>query len=268
MQSRSFPLLAAALALSAAAHADVKLVQTTQAGGELLKAGKARAPKAGAAIPESTTTTLYFKGNKVRTETKDRVTLFDGTRLLLLNAAKKSYQAIPMDSAAANPMAAMMDIKADVSLKPGTKTKTILGKSAKQYLLTITMNLGVKPGMLPPKEDGTKAELPKIPPMTSKSEIWAVEFPGVSAKSTSAMERLASLPGLKGIQEKLQQIKGLGLETTMTQDLMGRTMTLRTTTTSLSEATLPASLFEIPKGWKQVPFDPPSMPGGFGMPGR
>lgn len=265
MVIRSFFLLVAVLSVSAAALADVKLVQTTNSGGELFNAGKARASAAGTKVPESATTTLYFKGDKVRTETKNSIMLFDGARLLVLNPEKKTYQAMPLD-AAKNPMAAMMDIKAEVSLKPSGKTKTIQGKLAKQYILTLTMKVGIKPGMLPSKQGSPKTEAPQIPPITSKSEIWAAEFTGVSAKPTVAMQALAALPGMQEVQEKLKGVKGIGLETTMTQDLMGRTMSVHTVTKSLSEAPLPASLFEIPKGWKQIPFEPGGR-GGFGFPG-
>lgn len=100
MQRVAFTIFAATL-LSTAAHADLKLVQKTIMEGNLSK----RVEGAGGP-PTPPSVTMFYKGNKTRTESGDRVTIFDGERVLLLNPAKKTYQAIPKNAAAemANPM--------------------------------------------------------------------------------------------------------------------------------------------------------------------
>lgn len=267
--------LVAVLGLSTAASADLKLVQTTTTNGEL---GQRMQKAAG---PQGMTVTMYYKGNKSRVEAGERVTIFDGQRTLLLNAKAKTYQVLPKDLAtsAANPMMAMMDIKADVSVKPTGKTQTIQGKKASQYVMNMTMQLGMKPGAMKAMQaqagsgadkGASPKEMPKIPPITSKIELWTVEFAGITP-SSSAMSRqgigagMANMPFMKDMTEKMKSIKGIPLLTTTSQDVMGRHMETTMKTTALSEAPLPESLFAAPAGFKQVPYEAPSMM--MGMPG-
>ncbi len=255
--------LAAALSLSAAAHADLKLVQQTSMSGDLGK----RVQKDGGA-PKTPTVTMYYKGNRTRTESGGGVTIFDGQRMLMLNPEKKTYQVIPKDAAAKamSPMLAMMDIKADVSVKPTGKTQILQGKKTQQYVMTMTIKLGMKNAAA---KDAPKGDVPQIPPITSKTELWTAEFPGITlsgaAMSQAMPAGVASMPFVKDMTEKMKSVKGIPLQTTMTQDVMGQQMTVTMKTTTLSEAPLPDSLFATPAGYKQVPYVAPSMPM---MPGR
>ena len=254
---RGFLLLVVALALSAAAQADLKLVQKSTMEGDLGK----RLQKAESA-PQAPMVTTYYKGGRMRTEAGERVTIFDGERTLLLNPKKKTYQAIPKNAGAelANPMLAMMDIKADVSVKPTGKSQMIQGKMAQQYVLTMTMKLGMKAAT----EGASKEDMPQIPPITSKTELWTVEFPGITLGAGAARQAMpagmGNLPFVKDLTDKLKSIKGIPLQTTMTQDVMGKKMNVTVKTLSLSEAPLPESLFAPPAGYKQVPYEAPTMP--------
>lgn len=249
--------LMALLALSAAAHADLKLVQKSTMEGDLSK----RLQNAENA-PQAPTMTTYYKGGRMRTEAGDKVTIFDGERTLLLNPKKKTYQAIPKNAGAelANPMLAMMDIKADVRVKPTGKSQTIQGKVAQHYVLTMTMKLGMKVAT----EGASKGDMPQIPPITSKTELWTVEFPGIKLGAGTARQAMpagmGNLPFAKDLTDKLKSIKGIPLQTTMIQDMMGKKMSVTIKTLSLSEAPLPDSLFALPAGYKQVPYEAPAMP--------
>ena len=254
---RSLLTLAAALALSAAARADLMLVQQSTLGGELSK----RLPKDGSA-PKQPTVTTYYKGSRIRTETEQRVTIFDGQRMLMLNPEKKTYQVVPKDAAAkfTNPMMAMMDIKADIRVNPTGQTQTIQGKKTTQYVMTMNIKLSMKPG----SQGAPKGDTPKLPTFTSKTEIWTAQFSGVTLPAAMANQALPSgvrsMPFVKDITEKMKTVKGIPLLTTMTQDVMGKQMTVTTRTTSLSESPLPDSLFAPPPGYKQVPYEAPAMP--------
>ncbi|MBB6053381.1 hypothetical protein [Armatimonas rosea] len=259
--------LAAVLALSTAASADLKLVQTTTMEGELGQ--KVQKP----GDPKSPTVTLYYKGNRQRTESGDRVTIFDGQRMLVLNTKAKTYQVLPKDPSggAANPMMAMMDIKADIRVAPTGKTQTIQGKKATQYVMTMTMNLGMRPGSTKAPGSSQKAPPPgemKIPPLTSKTELWTAEFPGVTLSAAMSRQSLpngmGSMPFMKDMTEKMKTVKGIPLLTTTSQEIMGKHMEMTIKTTSLSEAPLPDSLFAPPAGFKQVPYEAPGLmiPGG------
>ena len=251
--------LAVVVLLGTNAHADLKLVQKTSMEGDLSK----RVQGAGGP-PTPPSVTMFYKGNKTRTEAGDRVTIFDGERILLLNPAKKTYQAIPKnagaDMASANPMMAMMDIKASVDVKATGKTQTIQGKQAKQYVMTMTMKLGMKQGA----GGGASGESPQIPPFTTRTELWTAEFPGVTLSPSMAKQNMpggmASMPFVKDMTEKLKTIKGIPLLTTMNQEIMGKKMNISVKTVSLSEAPLPNSLFAPPAGYKQVPYTAPAMP--------
>jgi hypothetical protein len=256
MQRVAFTIFAATL-LSTAAHADLKLVQKTIMEGNLSK----RVQGAGGP-PTPPSVTMFYKGNKTRTESGDRVTIFDGERVLLLNPAKKTYQAIPKNAAAemANPMMAMMDIKASVDVKATGKTQTIQGKQAKQYVMTMTMKLGMKQGA----GGAEKGEAPQLPSFTTRTELWTAEIPGVTLSPSMAKQNMpggmASMPFVKDMTEKLKTIKGIPLLTTMNQEIMGKKLNMSIKTVSLSEAPLPASLFAPPAGYKQVPYTAPAMP--------
>jgi hypothetical protein len=258
MQRVAFTILVATL-LSATAHADLKLVQKTVMEGELSK----QVQKAGGPS-QPPSVTMFYKGNKTRTEAGDRVTIFDGERVLLLNPAKKTYQAIPKnaasDMASANPMMAMMDIKASVDVKATGKTQSIQGKQAKQYVMTMTMKLGMKQGA----GGGEKGEAPQLPAFTTRTELWTADFPGVTLSPSMAKQSMpggmGSMPFVKDMTEKLKTIKGIPLLTTMNQEIMGKKMNMSIKTVSLSEAPLPDSLFAPPAGYKQVPYTAPAMP--------
>ena len=157
-------------------------------------------------------------------------------------------------------MLAMMDIKADVSVKPTGKSQTIQGKTAQQYVLTMAMKLGMKVAT----EGASKEDMPQIPPLTSKTELWTVEFPGITLGASGARQAMpagmGNLPFVKDLTDKLKSIKGIPLQTTMTQDVMGKKMNVTLKTLSLSEAPLPESLFAPPAGYKQVPYEAPPMP--------
>lgn len=254
---RGFLSFFALLALSATAHADLKLVQQTTMEGELGK----RLQKT-ENVPQVRTVTTYYKAGRMRTEVGEQVTIFDGERTLLLNPKKKTYQAIPKNAGAelANPMLAMMDIKADVSVRTTGKSQAIQGKVAQQYVLTMTMKLGMKSAA----EGAPKADMPQIPPITSKTELWTVEFPGITLGAGAARQAMpggmGNVPFVKDLSEKLKSIKGIPLQTTMTQEVMGKKISVTVKAVSLSESPLPDSLFAPPVGYKQIPYEAPAMP--------
>lgn len=238
---------------SATAYADLKLVQKSSMDGELAKAGQARLKQLGA-LPRQELTTTYLKGNRFRIESGDQVRIFDGNRSYILNNLKKSYQVVPpAQESMPNPMLAMVDMKTTIEVQPRGKIKVIEGKRARNYLLEATVQINLKPGAAP-RKGGDDPAFSKISKMVSQVEIWTADFPGVESSPALFSQALAALPGLGELPQKLRAIKGVGLETTMTQSVMGRTMTIRVQTVSLVERPLEDALFLPPRGWKQVPY--------------
>ena len=144
--------------------------------------------------------------------------------------------------------------------------KVIAGKQARNYVLLTSVLVQFKPGSVPKKatDGGGEMPSPKMPAMNNKTELWVAEFSGVESTPRLLTLGLSAFPGIKDLPEKLKQVKGVGLESTMTQDIMGRTIMVTLQTVSLAEAPLPDSLFFPPNGWKQVPYEPPLVPQGVG----
>src|SRR5690349_20784905 len=112
-------VFAAAFVIGAGtARADLKVVSTmtnsgTRSGG-----------------PRTSTVTTYYRGKWTRTETPQNVIIVDNAlgKIYSLNPSEKTYNVISFADLGKNPLMSMMDMKTTVSLQPGGKTKTILGK--------------------------------------------------------------------------------------------------------------------------------------------
>jgi Tfp pilus assembly major pilin PilA len=245
--------LAAGLMLVSAAHADLKMVQKTAANGTI------------------TTTTSYFKNGKFRTDSRQSIVIMVGEKLLTLSPTRKTYTETTMNRAGGG-MAQMMDFKTTSVIKPGGKTKTILGKPAKNYVYTLTMQ------MVPSKEalqqmKASGRPLPaQFPSIIIEGEQWvseAVKMP--TGAVANSMRAIAEMPGMKEIIAKFAAIKGAPLETRQTMTFKNmpaaaaeaaKPQTITTTTTEISEAPLSDSLFQVPAGYKKMAA--PTMPGAPG----
>lgn len=292
----SFPAVAATAVsvlflASASARADVKLVTRNTTSGAAGPAARRQ--------PGTQTVTTFYKGSKVRMETGENIILFDSAAgtMMTLNPAQKTYYKSDLKSTLgqAQGMMAMMDFKTKADVRPGGKTKTILGKPAKNYLWTANISMGFKAqaaksgapgGGVPPAMVGKPLMTINI-----QGEQWsteAVKLPGTtSASSLSMSAGLNQIPGFKPLIAKLSVMKGLPLASTTTQNFtmnmqgMGgpgagggpagggqkQAMTMKTEALSLSEAPLPASLFTVPAGYKLIA-SPSAGPGRRPMPGR
>lgn len=267
---------AAAMVAVVPARADVKVVSRTSVSG-----GQA------AARPGEKSIT-YYKGDRVRTESGQQVTIYDcaADRLYTLNPASKTYHVSSMKNVVTqtNPMMAMVDMKSVVTLKPGGKTKIISGKTARNYVWKAVITMSIKKGANTGAPPG--APIPTLPTLILDGEQWTTEAVKLSARCTrlnsAALMGGGGMPaGLKPLVEKLASVKGLPLQSRMTQTMKPakpnpgagpppRQMVIKSELVSLSEATLPASLFAVPAGYKQVPRPMGALrmgAGGAGAPG-
>jgi hypothetical protein len=249
-----------------AAHADLKVVTTTTTSG-------------GAGRSTTTTSTNYYKGGKFRSETKEAVILIDGSgKIITLNPAKKTYSEMSPAEMLNNPYMRMVDLKTSVNLKPGGKKKTIVGKVAKNYIYTATIQMSLSQAALNQMKGrgGAPSAPPKLPTIVMEGEQWVTESVQVPAKAVSnSMSAMASLPGMKNLMDKLASIKGLPLESRITMTFKGgppnaQNMKPQVTTSvasSLSEAPLSDALFKVPAGYtKQAGMGMPGMPMPAGRP--
>jgi hypothetical protein len=226
----------------------------------------------------STSTTTYVKGNRLRTEAEGTMTITDGVRTWLIDTNKKTYSIVvneklgQMGGPMLEQFRQMIDIKMDTRVKPGGKSRTILGKPARNYVFTMSMQMNFKPGSGPKAPTGDRAI--QLPVLSLKGETWttdAVSLAPSILKSAGAGAIFSRLGMLGSSVEKsaaaFESMKGFPLETTMTQSMTGmpkgqkggeaRKVTF--SVVSLKTDTLPDSLFQPPKGFKQIPYSAPSM---------
>jgi hypothetical protein len=167
-----------------------------------------------------------------------------------------------------------MDIKADV--KPGTETKAILGKQAKNVKFTATFVMSMKDG-------GDSPIAAMMPTIILKGEQWVTEEVKVPGDPKQLLQRMMSRgpmamfgSGMKEFVEKMGSVPGFPLlnSTTMEfvfpptappqlQEQMGtKPMTTLTEVKSISEDVLEDALFKAPEDFKEVKApEVPAFPG-------
>ena len=138
------------------------------------------------------------------------------------------------DKAAFNQMMqGMSDIK--ITITPTSETKKIGQWMCKKYIQSVEMFTG---------------------PMTS--EIWATESLQLDHdlynKFMTSM--FAKMPGMQKsmgkFAEEMKKIKGVAVLTTMKNTIMGNEMTSTTELIEFKNGTAPASVFQIPSGYKKI----------------
>jgi hypothetical protein len=198
-------------------------------------------------------------------------------KMYSLNMENKTYQLINFQEMANNPMMKMMDVKTDVALKPGGKTKTIVGKPTKNYLYTASIKMSFNKEMMAnmAKQNGGQVpqNLPQLPSFKITGEMWVTEKVNLPPGSVAAaMTSLSAVPGMKPLMEKFRAIKGVALETTQTVEILGgqssgQNQKTATVTEAISETALPDSLFTVPADFRKVQPMQPGMMGAGGRPG-
>jgi hypothetical protein len=268
-------------ALASSAWADLKVVQ------EVTIKGMPEAAKQGNPdIEKPQTTTTYYKGDRVRSEQKAGVTITDykEDKMWTLDTKKKTFYVTKiseaMNAAANNPMMEMfkMDIKADV--KPGTETKEILGRSAKNVNYSATFLFSMKDGSESPL-------LAMMPTITIKGEQWVTDSIKVPGDPKQMLQRMnmrgpmAMFGGsMKEFVEKMASIPGYPLMNNMTMEFVfppsappqatqmfgDKPMMTMVEVKSVSEDALDDALFTVPEDYKEVKAPQPGFPGAPGGP--
>jgi hypothetical protein len=265
-------------ALASAAWADLKVVQEVTIKG-LPEAAKAQNPNLGKPM----TMTTFYKGDRMRQEQGAMVTITDykeGT-ITTLDPKKKTFYVSKisdtMNAVANNPFleTLKLDVKADV--KPGTETKSILGKSAKNVKFNATFTFSSKDG-------GDSPIAAFMPTIILKGEQWVTEevkVPGDPKQMLQQMN-LSRGPmamfggGMKEFTEKMGSVPGFPLLNSTTMEFVfpptappqvqeqmgGKPMTTLTEVKSISEEVLDEALFKAPEDFKEVKApETPAFPG-------
>lgn len=222
-------------------------------------------------------------------------------RMYTLKPATKTYteRSIGAGPPQASRMMSAMDVKTKALLTPIAAKKTIAGKPAHGYTFKATITVALKGGMAgmsgaPASPSGSAPAKPQpVGSVEMSGEEWvtdAVRLPGkgLSGAFTALGGGTSQLPGTRELTDKLAKIKGLPLaqtETIIGTGLFGAFLSgarapqatgprpkgpmrggfrLSSEATSVTEGPLPASLFQIPAGYKKedVVSPMPGAPGG------
>ena len=244
--------LALGIALSGAARADSKIVQSTTIDAPQLRAmlqqlspqqkaqmGKMSGGMGSMMSGAPTISTTYISGQKTRSDLGTLSFIINkGThKMVLLNRATHVYQIQPYNPAPAGSGPASQ-MKA--SVKDTGQTKIIMGHRAHHYKITATGGMAG----------------------TIQGDSWAA--PDIAAPASMGGMSGGPTAGLQGVYGK---VKGMPLQLTMViSGGMTGTMTIKAAVKSITNTPLPASTFATPPGYKpgQVMG---AMGGGAGMGG-
>lgn len=258
--------MAALCAAIGAAHADLKLEQTTTVKGQEITPGATQK-----ASTSTTKTVMYYKGVKQRTESGNSVSIYDGTtdKIYLLDTKTKTYSVTStadiMTQGGANPMADMVDFDGKADVTDTGEEKLVAGKTAHHYRYTLTITLSVK-------KDGPAAIAAMLPSFTLSGDQWTVVTADSEAvNKTRATGMLSQLPpgmgkGLKPLMEKMSTIKGIPLESVQTMKITPNPsapeemkaqfptepLVSDTKTLTVSETDLDDALFAVPADYKKI----------------
>jgi len=229
---RSVALAAALAALTiSAAHADLKVVQTTQVDNPQLKAymetmtPQQRAQMAHSGNPllrgEPQQTVIFVHGTQTRADIGGMTYLVNSAthQTTVLNRRSHTYLTRPYKAPGTGATGQMQ-----ATVKDTGQTKIVSGHPARRYTMTATV----------PSQPGT----------IIRGDIWA-------ALDLPQPAQLTTGPGpFAALQSQFKKVKGYPLKTSLaiTGSPMGDT-TINSSVVSVSKALLPASVFAIPAGY-------------------
>jgi len=227
-QKKLLPTALALLGVCGAAHADLKVVQTSKIDNQQLKAyedtmtpqQKAAMAKSGNPLFQSgpQQTALYVQGTRTRLDI--------GSISYLVNSADRQIDVVNRrtHTYTVQPYHAPTAGQTTVVVKDTKQTKLIAGHLCRRYLTTAT--LASQPGTV------------------IQGDIWA-------AQDIPQPEALSAGSGpFAALQSQFRKIKGFPLNSslTVTGSPLGNT-TVQTSVVSVSKASLSGSLFAVPAGY-------------------
>jgi len=193
--------------------------------------------------------TIYFSGKGMRMTTEggnDMLVQLDRGKFITIDHKKKSYTELDqdglqktIDSATSKmgedrdqmeAMRKMMgNVAADFSVTRQGAGGTIAGYATEKYLVTgpVQMEIWAAPELTVPASyyDALKVQMPSNP-LFDTSKMY----------------------------EEFKKIDGVTLKEVMTMNMMGMSFTTSSIVTSVEKGPIPATTFEIPAGYKAVPF--------------
>jgi hypothetical protein len=132
----------------------------------------------------------------------------------------------------------MGGFSAAVTVTKGPGTRTIAGYKCENWTIAI--------GQIGKTEQCLTSDVPYPPQIWEAYREFADSFKG----ALQSMGPMAQ--GMRDMQEKTREMKGLPLATSNTVSVMGKTNTSSQEVTEIKRGAIPASAWQIPAGYKQV----------------
>ncbi len=241
-------VLSAILILAAGALQNAKAQIFTQ---DLTMHTTSTSPGMGGRGGGTTTGTEYFSKNATKvtsSDGNDTIVRFDAEKIILIDNKQKTYSEMTfkqlqemvsqasavlgqLSGEQAAAMKKMMggQMSAPVSLAKQGPGETIAGYATEKYLLQGPMEMEIH-----------SASALKIP--SAYYDIMKIRMP---ANPLFDMGKMI---------EEMKKINGIPLKTVTIMRMMGQEMKTTKVVTSVDKGSIPASIFEVPAGYKSVPF--------------
>lgn len=212
------------------------------------------------AVPENFT--YYFKGDKFREDVaNNRVYyIYDcaNDRYYAIDRDAQEYAIMTLDEALSKRSGLLQQFKVEgkAAVEPGGSSMTISGKPAKNYILSMDIGLRYE-------RTGTTVITVKM-----EGEQWATNTAQISPKCQRIVKAIYARgifrynKLLEPLYPQVSKIKGVPLSYDMiltltalsaTEGVVSGTIEAHSEVKTVSTNTLPASLFEVPKGYRLVP---------------
>lgn len=211
----------------------------------------------------------HFQRTRGRTVQGGIVNLFFPDKVCQLDASRKVYRVIAPALLKPGQDPAFRNAKVKASSQPGGATKVILGERVRNWKLTSTSVLDLSEMAKKAPNDEERRKIPHT--MTAQIEVenWNTVKEEIDPRVLQAAAALAGSQSPMGqamqpFREAAAKQRGLLLATTMRikmttdppqQDALNGTIVVTTTTVTFERKPLPNALFEIPPGYKKIPWD-------------
>ena len=222
--------------ISALFSDDITLHETTTSSGMPMGGGK------------ESQGTSYFSGNGMKrsAEKRDTIIRYDQAKIITVDHGKKTYT--EMTTEEMQRMVESAAAKANLKKEEMEAMRQMMGQMADQITVTRQGPGETIAGY------ATEKYLVKMAMM--EMQIWTAPALSVPAVYYDAM-KLSIVPNpmfdMGKLYDEFKKIKGITVKTEMSMKMMGMNMTTTTVVTSVEKGKIPASVFEVPAGYKAVP---------------
>lgn len=213
--------------------------------------------------------TLYYQGTRAHLQQGALITLILQDTLYQLRPTEKLYRAIAVAQLRPAKAPEYANAKVRASSRPGGKHKLIAGERAQNWLIESTGFLDMTALAQKAPSEAERRKFPKSLTVQMSAENWLSERDRLAPNVQAAVGALAGAENPMGqlMQPLLQAASkqpGLLLATTLRiklttlppqKNALNGTVVITTRTVRLEHKPLPDSLFTLPPGYKQVPWD-------------